>query len=396
MLLPIKSQNPPESFPFGTVGLILTNVAVYIGTSNGLTVDKSIVDKYGLTPQHCTATTLVTHMFVHPDLYHIIGNMWFLYLFGFAVEGRLRTAKFLILYLLSGLAAAGLHLALRAHGGDAPLIGASGAIMGTLGAALYLFPHSLVLFLYGIPPMLGGFTPWRTYWVAVYYVAIDLLGGALQRVAVVVGPAYFAHFGGVVAGALVCFVLRSRRDSMDTSDAKAMYSGVKDLRFLSVHELASMAQADPTNTTVVLNWTTRSVTDFRGITPECLSTFMGLLPKIIEREQPAAVGNVLAGLSTKGHHVPSATMVLLAARLERSGDARSAASLYDAVIKDLESDAGDQEAAFFRLGMLCETRFGNPQQACEFYVEVTQRFPMGGFADQAKIRLAALGFKGGP
>lgn len=394
MLLPIKSQNPPESIPFGTVGLILTNVAVFIGTSNGLTVETSIVDRFGVSPSHCTATTLVTHMFVHPDLYHLIGNIWFLYLFGFAVEGRLRTAKFLILYLLSGLAAAGIHLALRSNGGDVPLIGASGAIMGTLGAALYLFPHSLVLFLYGIPPIFGGFTPWRTYWVALYYVLIDLLGGALQKVAIVSGLAYFAHFGGMLAGALVCFALRARRDSMDTSDAKAMYSGVKDMRFLSVHELALMAEADPTNTAVVLNWMTRSVTDFRGIAPECLTTFMGLLPKIIEREQPAAVGSVLAGLSTKGNHVPSATMVVLASRLERSGDARTAASVYDAVIKDLESDANDQEAAFFRLGMLCETRFGNPQQACEFYVEVTQRFPMGAFADQAKIRLAALGFKG--
>ena len=393
LLLPIKSQNPPESFPFGTIGLILANGAAYACTTNGLFVRDDFVTRYGLSSANAGPVTMFAHMFLHPDLWHFIGNMWFLYLFGFAVEGRLRTAKFLVLYLVCGLAAGALHLAFGAHGGDVPMIGASGAIMGAVGAALYLFPHGLVRFLYGIL-WFWTVSPWRMYWLAFYYLGFELLVAAFQRAGIATGIPYFVPLAaGAVAGALVCWVVRGTRDSKDTSDAKAMLSDLKDMRFLSAHELATMAKANPTDTRVTLNWAARSVTDVKGISTECLEAFMHLLPKIVEKEPADSVGSALASLSAAGVHVPSATMIILASRIERNADPRGAANLYDAVVKDLDSTPDDIEAALYRLGMLCETRFADPGRACEYYVELAQRYPMGTFEDQVRMRLAALGHK---
>jgi hypothetical protein len=268
--------------------------------------------------------------------------------------------------------------------------------MGVLGAALYLFPHSLILFVWFLVTSWGVML-WRVYWVAVYYVGFDALAAVWHSPHVASGlPHVMQIVGGVVAGGVASFALRGKRDSFDTSEAKAMYAGVKDLKFLSARELAAMAQANPTDTNVVLNWATRSLMDVHGINPECLDLFMNLLPKIVDREPAPAVGNALAGLSMKGIHVPSSTMVVLAARIERSGDPRSAAGLYEAVAKDLEADGSDREAACYRLGMLSETRFGNPHQACEYYAELIRLFPGGTFVDQARMRLSALGYKEGP
>lgn len=103
MLLPVKAKNPPESVPYGTIGLIAINILIYALTSEyGLIIREEVVDAWAFKSMDFPSVTLLTSMFLHIDVWHILGNMWFLYLFGFAVEGRLKSGKFLLLYFASG------------------------------------------------------------------------------------------------------------------------------------------------------------------------------------------------------------------------------------------------------------------------------------------------------
>ncbi len=150
MLIPIRSKNPPESFPFVTILLMAANVIVYACTSNGLEIKKKSLESLAITGHTFDFPHLISSMFLHAGIFHLAGNMLFLYLFGFAVEGRMRSFKFFLLYMLSGVAGSGLHYLFegRLHP-EIPSLGASGAIMGVLGAALVIFPFSKVTFLYG-------------------------------------------------------------------------------------------------------------------------------------------------------------------------------------------------------------------------------------------------------
>src|SRR4051812_24437236 len=109
MLIPIKSKNPPESLPIATIGLILTNVLVYAFTSDGMTLHKAALEQYAVSGSHFTFARSFTNLFLHGNLMHLLGNIWFLYLFGFAVEGRLRAPKFLLVYFAAGFGGDLLH-----------------------------------------------------------------------------------------------------------------------------------------------------------------------------------------------------------------------------------------------------------------------------------------------
>src|SRR5258708_14092126 len=123
-MIPLRTKHPPESLPLGTCLLILTNVAVFATTTENLVIRKDVLDQWGLRPSNFDFMHVMSSMFLHANLMHIIGNMWFLYLFGFAVEGRLKTPRFLILYLLAGFAGDALQLS-GPGGADIPTIRSS-------------------------------------------------------------------------------------------------------------------------------------------------------------------------------------------------------------------------------------------------------------------------------
>ena len=150
MILPVKAKNLPESFPYVTVALITLNVIIYCFTAEyGLFIRESVVDQWALKGSDFFSVNLLTSMFLHADPFHLLGNMWFLYLFGFAVEGRMKAIKFTVLYLVSGFCGDLLHqLFFGITQPDIPGLGASGAIMGVMGAAIFIFPHSRIKVVY--------------------------------------------------------------------------------------------------------------------------------------------------------------------------------------------------------------------------------------------------------
>ena len=141
-------------------------------------------------------------MFLHGSWMHIIGNMWFLWIFGNNVEDSMGHFRFIVFYLLCGLAAAGLQI-LADPASGIPMVGASGAIGGVMGAYIMLYPHVRVhLFAY--------FTTFAVpaFFMLGYWLILQVLGGVGSMGASGGGVAFWAHVGGFVAGALLVLAFK--------------------------------------------------------------------------------------------------------------------------------------------------------------------------------------------
>ncbi|MHB1103036.1 MAG: rhomboid family intramembrane serine protease [Devosia sp.] len=219
MFLPLHDQNPIRhvKFPYVMYGLLAANLIVFLFQS---TMPKEGFDwfavEYGMIPivvRDVVAqpvawlpdwANLVTYSFLHADWLHLLSNMLFLWIFGDNIEDALGHIKFLIFYLLCAVFAALAHLALNFES-NGPLIGASGAVAGVMGAYILLYPHArvFVLFRIVIPIPLPIPAIWMLgVWIAtqVFYVVI----GSQEPIA------WWAHLGGVVAGALLAIPFKRR------------------------------------------------------------------------------------------------------------------------------------------------------------------------------------------
>jgi membrane associated rhomboid family serine protease len=213
-MLPISDENPTKRFPAVTVLLILANLAVFFAWQIKVGLPKSVA-LAGLVPTELHPISqpgvmhLFTSMFMHGGIAHLLGNMWFLWIFGDNVEDEIGRIKFVFFYLLSGVAGAVTHVVLNAQSGI-PMVGASGAISGVLGAYLVLHPKARVkmffgLFLFRLPA-----------WVYLLIWA-GLQGLALTQASKTagMGVAYWAHIGGFVAGMFLSIFVTPRQHPKD-------------------------------------------------------------------------------------------------------------------------------------------------------------------------------------
>jgi len=152
---------------------------------------------------------LLTSLFLHGSWMHVIGNMWFLFIFGDNVEDYLGHFKYLLFYLLTGVLAMATHLAMNLHS-TAPAVGASGAIAGVLGAYFVLYPRARVLTWFFV------FVIWVPAWIILgYWFVLNFLSGTATALSVhnqsMGGVAFWAHVGGFISGALLVKVFGERR-----------------------------------------------------------------------------------------------------------------------------------------------------------------------------------------
>ena len=216
-MFPLRDNIPSRHFPVVTLTLIALNGLFFFWE---LTLGRQVEDLflgYGLVPIRYTHPGVASHfsiieqivpffssMFLHGGWMHIIGNMWILWIFGDNVEDRMGRVRFLVFYLVGGLAAAFLHVLTNA-GSRVPTIGASGAVAAVMGAYFRLFPHAKVLTL--IPPFfLGPFFVLPALLFLGYWFFLQFFNGALsvgQRNDFG-GIAWWAHIGGFVFGVLLC------------------------------------------------------------------------------------------------------------------------------------------------------------------------------------------------
>jgi len=171
---------------------------------------------FPISPAHqCVITgtpawhTTLTSMFLHGGWFHIIGNMWFLWIFGNNVEDSMGHGRFVVFYLLCGLAAAFVQVA-SAPGSGVPMVGASGAIGGVMGAYVVLYPrvHVHMLLILGFYVTTVAVP---AVWMLGYWLLIQLVGGFGSLGAEGGGVAFWAHVGGFAAGVVLIPVFRSRR-----------------------------------------------------------------------------------------------------------------------------------------------------------------------------------------
>ena len=248
-MIPIKDNIPTDRFPLVTVALILLNVVVYVlsirhGGSliSGPAVHETA--KYGAIPYaithpgaHCGVVgtpagdalgctrragvvssippweTVFSSMFMHGSILHIAGNMLFLWIFGNNVEDAMGGVKFLGFYLLGGIAALALQVAVGPNS-LAPTIGASGAIAAVLGGYILLYPHARVLTFVFIILFFTVIELPAVVMLAIWFAEQALLGAAnLTNSSGGGGVAYFAHVGGFVCGLLTIRLLAAGRKS---------------------------------------------------------------------------------------------------------------------------------------------------------------------------------------
>ncbi len=209
-MIPLRDVIPSRTTPGVTITLIAINVIVYLFglllTDQGR---EAFVLTFGLIPAYFSLVNVLTSMFVHGGFAHLAGNMLFLWIFGDNVEDRLGHGRFVLFYLLCGIAAA---LAQVSFYPDSmiPMVGASGAIAGVMGAYLVLYPQSRILMLFPFPVFL--FELPAVVFLVMWF-AVQFLNGVTQlpmfeRNAISGGVAFWAHVMGFVAGVLLVFVMR--------------------------------------------------------------------------------------------------------------------------------------------------------------------------------------------
>ena len=210
-MIPLRDTVPSSRVPVVNWLLIAANIAVFCyELSLGDRAD-SFITVHGLVPREFAFTRLFTSMFLHGGLFHVLGNMLYLYIFGDNVEDRLGHARYLAFYLLCGLAA-GAAQAITNPDSGVPMVGASGAIAGVLGAYLLFYPGARVVTL-----VFAFLFIFRAEVPAVFFLAFWFLlqlgsGVASLGHAATGGVAFWAHVGGFVAGMVLAPAMRERRN----------------------------------------------------------------------------------------------------------------------------------------------------------------------------------------
>jgi len=223
-MIPLRDDQPRFSTPFVTYFLIGLNSVIFL-LESALTPEsfKALLYQFGMISANITgyvsgsgrlglAAVLLpalTSMFLHGSWMHVIGNMWFLWIFGDNIEDHLGHFTYLVFYLASGIGAAFTQVILNPHS-VVPTVGASGAIAGVLGAYFVLYPRARVLIWFPI-----FFMFYLPAWVTLgYWFAMQFLSGAATSIVSYSetqgGVAFWAHVGGFVAGIVLIKILPER------------------------------------------------------------------------------------------------------------------------------------------------------------------------------------------
>lgn len=219
-MIPLRDENPTQTFPFVTIAIIVINVLVFIYELSLGELLEDKISQFALIPYNIThlinkttLLTLITSLFFHAGFAHIVGNMLYLWVFGNNIEDAIGHIRFIFFYLFSGIVASFGHI-LTALNSKLPVIGASGAVSGVLGAYLLLYPRARVLVLIPL------FYFWRVakvpaMWFLGFWIVLQFIYGAgsfaLVDESSKGGIAWFAHIAGFFAGLILIKVLAKRR-----------------------------------------------------------------------------------------------------------------------------------------------------------------------------------------
>ena len=206
-MIPLRDIIPSRTTPIVTISLIVANVLVFLYE---LTLGRAVNDftlYFGLVPAAFSWVAVFTSMFLHGGLFHVAGNMLYLWIFGDNVEDRMGHGRFLVFYLLCGTAAA-LAQTITAPDSVVPMVGASGAIAGVMGAYFVLYPKSRIVTLVTFIFFFQIIEVPAIFFLGIWFVMQFLSGVGSIVTAATGGVAVWAHVGGFLAGLSGVIVFR--------------------------------------------------------------------------------------------------------------------------------------------------------------------------------------------
>jgi membrane associated rhomboid family serine protease len=210
-MIPLRDVIPSRTTPYVTTTLVVVNVLVFLYEFSLGPAANTLLFTFGLIPAQFSLITLFTSMFLHGGLLHVGGNMLYLWIFGDNVEDRMGHGRFLVFYLLCGVAA-GLGQTLTSPDSAVPMVGASGAVAGVMGAYFVLYPHSRIVTLVPIFIFIQIIEVPAIFFLGIWFLMQFVSGVGSIAAATgeqsAGGVAFWAHVAGFAAGLIGVFVFR--------------------------------------------------------------------------------------------------------------------------------------------------------------------------------------------
>lgn len=216
-MIPLYDRNPTRTFPFFTLLIIGANIAAFVyQVSLPAHASQVLVERMGVVPAAWTGqaavqpgiATFFTCMFLHGSILHLGGNMLFLWVFGNNIEDALGHIMFVVFYVLAGIAASLTHVMFNLDSA-LPVIGASGAVSGVLGAYFLYYPRARVVGI--LPPFVLLTFEVPAFVFLGFYLALQVVSAVWLTSPHMVGVAWWAHIGGFAAGFVLALILPRRR-----------------------------------------------------------------------------------------------------------------------------------------------------------------------------------------
>jgi len=214
-MIPLRDINPNNKFPLINLLLIAGNVFVFFYFMFNSEANDQFVKSFALFPYQVKDFVItgsknysffpdfITNIFMHGSIMHLVGNCWFLWIFGDNVEARMGSIKYLIFYLVCGILASVTHV-FTTSTPQIPVIGASGAIAGVMGAYLIFFPGAKIYTF--VPVLFFWFIPVPAFIFLIIWFGLQLLNGIFEIIKAgegVSNVAFWAHIGGFAAGMMI-------------------------------------------------------------------------------------------------------------------------------------------------------------------------------------------------
>jgi hypothetical protein len=294
------------------------------------------------------------------------------------------------MYMASGLAGSFLHHFVVGLGEpNIPSLGASGAIMGVLASALFMFPHGRVVMFYWILFKPGTFEV-PLWGVALFYLGGDLLSGMFASGT---GVAHFAHLGGALGGFMVTWFYSPQIDNKQVSHANAAISESRGIEDLDRDQLKSLATAQPDNPQLVLQLVVNSHKSEAKVHPDTIEQFVSSFNRMLDQCDSVVVAETVRQLAAGQHGllVPSWCLVEAALRVERIAEPGLATSLLATALGRKDLDPKYKRTALLHMGKMQQDRLGNTEAAKTFFRHALSGDEWCPLQDEARQRLRALG-----
>jgi len=406
--IPYATDRATRRVPYATYGLLLVNLLVFVSMSSLRNAQSLQAAFYhlGFVPSQGHWYSVITSMFVHADIFHLLGNMLFLWLFGVLVEDALGSLVFIVFFVGSQLAANVLHVLIAQEltaGLNTPLIGASGAVAGLLGLVAVRFARTKVRVFYWVVVKAGVFEvstlvfvgcwlAWNLY-QGITWVASEVVAGGVPSSAPV---AYWAHIGGFCFGMLGAAALSMRHEGrQEYLLARLKQNPLAVSGYDVTSELETLA-GDRSQDPEVHHALARQYLLARR--PQVAGeTYMKAVGLYLRSGDALEAVNTYTELLTcfPDCVLPLADQFGIACALEQQGKYALALQAFDK-LSNSYPDTPEAETSLVRAGQLCVSKLGNPRLAVRLFSSLLEQYPGTEWRQFVEQRIAELGGASGP